>query len=134
MQFRLSVCTARRIDATTRQRPLRHAGSRPTVGIERTIPMRYRRHFLFLVTMLVLTNAAIAQVTQFAPQDWALDRIDQRNGPLNNAYSYTTTGAGVHIYLVDSGIRLDHAEFAGRLTVDADYVVPNGLGIDCNGH
>jgi len=27
---------------------------------------------------------------------WGLDRIDQRAQPLSSAYTYTSTGAGVH--------------------------------------
>jgi hypothetical protein len=34
------------------------------------------------------------QATQTNPP-WGLDRIGQRNLPLNSTYSYTTTGAGV---------------------------------------
>ncbi|HJQ37142.1 MAG TPA: S8 family peptidase [Thermoanaerobaculia bacterium] len=89
---------------------------------------------LVLFTVLAFSGAANAQVTQSAPSNWALDRIDQRTGPWNNSYTYTTTGAGVHIYIIDSGIRLDHTEFAGRLTVNADYVAPGDNGADCYGH
>ncbi|MDX2092565.1 MAG: S8 family serine peptidase [Kofleriaceae bacterium] len=46
---------------------------------------------------------------------WGLDRMDQANG-LNLAYQSYREGTGVHIYVVDSGIRGDHAEFSGRLT------------------
>lgn len=46
---------------------------------------------------------------------WALDRMDQPSLPLNQAYNFFFNGAGVHIYIVDSGIRGDHVEFAGRL-------------------
>lgn len=89
-----------------------------------------------LTTLLLfaVSGVAVAQTVQSYPTNWALDRIDQRNGPLSYSYGYTTTGAGVHIYILDSGIRTDHAEFAGRLTVDADFVSPVGGGADCNGH
>src|SRR4051794_30589632 len=36
---------------------------------------------------------------------WGLDRIDQRNMPWDNSYSYTSNGAGVHAYIIDTGIR-----------------------------
>ena len=45
---------------------------------------------------------------------WALDRIDQRNLPLNHNYSYSENGAGVFVHLIDSGIVLKHPEFEGR--------------------
>jgi subtilisin family serine protease len=42
-----------------------------------------------------------------------LDRIDQTSLPLNNAYNYATTGKGVKVFIIDSGIRLSHDEFSG---------------------
>jgi len=55
------------------------------------------------------------QGTQTPVPSWGLDRIDQRDPPLNNAYTYEFTGATVHIYIIDSGIRATHQEFAGRI-------------------
>ena len=43
-----------------------------------------------------------AVVTQNNPP-WGLDRIGQRDLPLNATYSYTTTGAGVNAYIIDTG-------------------------------
>jgi subtilisin family serine protease len=56
---------------------------------------------------------------------WGIDRIDQRDTPLSTTYTYTSTGAGVNVYVLDTGIRLTHAEFAGR----ANYI-PNGSNGD----
>ena len=39
------------------------------------------------------------------PATWGLDRIDQRDLPLNNTYNYNQTGQGVHAYIIDTGIR-----------------------------
>ena len=52
---------------------------------------------------------------------WGLDRIDQRDLPLSGSYSYTATGAGVKAYIVDSGIKADHVEFAGRVASGWSY-------------
>ena len=52
---------------------------------------------------------------------WGLDRLDQRDLPLSGSYSYTSTGAGVKAYIVDSGIKADHVEFAGRVASGWSY-------------
>jgi len=53
---------------------------------------------------------------------WGLDRIDQRMLPLNEEYRYTHTGEGVTVYIIDSGIHFDHAEFEGRASNGYDFV------------
>lgn len=63
---------------------------------------------------------------------WGLDRVDRRLLPLNTQYTYDTTGAGVHAYVIDSGINLAHSEFTGSIGAGADFI-GGGVG-DCNGH
>jgi subtilisin family serine protease len=47
---------------------------------------------------------------------WGLDRIDQRNAvTANRSYSFTSTGTGVNVYIVDSGVDADHPEFGSRV-------------------
>ncbi|MEP6713859.1 MAG: S8 family serine peptidase, partial [Ferruginibacter sp.] len=53
---------------------------------------------------------------------WNLDRIDQRSLPMDTTYSYTGTGAGAHVYVVDTGIRTTHQEFGGRADVVFDAI------------
>jgi serine protease len=66
---------------------------------------------------------------------WGLDRIDQRDRPLNGTYSYTTLAAGVHAYVIDTGIRSTHAEFGGRVSSTGYTAIGDGNGTnDCNGH
>ena len=55
---------------------------------------------------------------------WGLDRIDQRQLPLNSLYTYTQNGAGVTAYIIDTGIRADHTEFAGRVGTGYSSVNP----------
>jgi aqualysin 1 len=74
-----------------------------------------------------------AVVTQSNPP-WGLDRIGQRDLPLNGAYGYTTTGAGVHAYIIDTGIRSTHTQFTGRMGNGATFINDGRGTADCNGH
>jgi subtilisin family serine protease len=63
---------------------------------------------------------------------WGIDRIDQRNRPLSGTYTYTSTGSGVTVYIIDTGIQTSHPQFGGRAAVSYDAL--GGNGQDCNGH
>ncbi|HEX7708813.1 MAG TPA: S8 family serine peptidase [Thermoanaerobaculia bacterium] len=65
---------------------------------------------------------------------WGLDRIDQRNLPLNGSYTYDTTASNVNAYIVDTGIRRGHTDFGGRAVTGFDAITSGGTGEDCNGH
>ncbi len=65
---------------------------------------------------------------------WGLDRIDQRNLPLNGLFNTVGTGAGVNAYVIDTGILASHDEFGGRASVAYDAVGDGQNGNDCNGH
>ena len=65
---------------------------------------------------------------------WGLDRIDQRDRPLNGTFVYTRTGSGVKAYIIDTGIRRTHSQFGGR-AIHGYSAINDGRGsTDCNGH
>ncbi|XP_022093904.1 uncharacterized protein LOC110981045 [Acanthaster planci] len=79
-----------------------------------------------------VSEDGIAHTTEIP---WGLDRIGQRNLPLDNSFTTNSDykgGKGVEIWVVDTGIRTTHSEFGDRATVSFDAYGDNGE--DCNGH
>jgi subtilisin family serine protease len=68
------------------------------------------------------------------PAPWGLDRIDQRYLPEDDHYHYDSDGAGVTVYVVDSGVRVTHAEFGGRAVDGYDAFDRDWVAEDCTGH
>lgn len=65
---------------------------------------------------------------------WGLDRIDQRNLPLDGNFTATGSGQGATAYILDTGIDYVHAEFDGRATFGFDAIGDGQAGKDCAGH
>lgn len=105
-------------------------------GFAATLPgsalegIRRNPNVAFVESDAVMTMSATTQ----SPATWGLDRIDQRALPLSNSYSYDASGAGVHAYIIDTGILSSHVDFGGRVG-SGFTAITDGLGTtDCNGH
>ncbi|KAF8976622.1 hypothetical protein BGZ46_008115 [Entomortierella lignicola] len=63
-----------------------------------------------------------------------LPRISQRNLPLTTNYEYpSAAGQGVDVYIIDTGINIDHVDFEGRAHWGTN-TVPGAPNADDNGH
>ncbi|HEX9160227.1 MAG TPA: S8 family peptidase [Thermoanaerobaculia bacterium] len=69
-----------------------------------------------------------------ASAPWGLDRIDQRFLPLNGTYVSNVSGAGVNVYVVDTGILAEHVDFGGRVAAGFSAFSDGTGSTDCNGH
>jgi subtilisin family serine protease len=72
---------------------------------------------------------------------WHLDRINQAQLPLDGNGTFgQLTGAGVDIYIVDTGTRATHEQIIGRVVPGIDIPTNNGsskvnpVTSDCDGH
>ena len=99
------------------------AGELPAPAVE-----AIRRHPL---VEYVEEDAEMTVVGSQPGATWGLDRIDDRAG-LDGLYEWTTSGAGVTAYVIDTGLHTGHADFGGRASVGYDAL--GGSGQDCNGH
>ncbi|MBZ4015870.1 S8 family peptidase [Streptomyces purpurogeneiscleroticus] len=69
------------------------------------------------------------------PPSWGLDRIDQKTLPLNKSYVMPPGGgAGVSVYVLDTGVRTTHKDFGGRVRSGWDFVDDDKDALDANGH
>ncbi|WP_405789445.1 S8 family peptidase [Streptomyces sp. NBC_00029] len=81
---------------------------------------------------------ATAPGTRAPSNSWGLDRIDQKELPLDDNFTPEGNGAGVTAYILDTGIDYAHTEFGGpdasRATFGFDAVGDGRNGQDCQGH
>ena len=119
--------------ATTHRGNIKHVYQHALNGfaIEMTEEDAERLSQDFRVKYVEEDGVVTADATQSNPP-WGLDRIDQRNRPLNAIYTFNWTGAGVTAYVIDTGIRTAHTQFGGRAANVFDAF--GGNGQDCNGH
>jgi subtilisin family serine protease len=63
-----------------------------------------------------------------------LDRTDQRTGRNGQYNDFGFNGAGVHVYVIDTGVRATHTEFTGRVSTGFTAINDGNGSNDCNGH
>jgi subtilisin family serine protease len=81
-----------------------------------------------LLALVAMTEAARAAPDPLRSQQWGLDliRADQAHA--------VSLGAGALVAVVDTGVRTDHPDLAGRLLPGRDFVTPGATMHDGNGH
>lgn len=67
-------------------------------------------------------------------ETWGLDRVDQRDLPLDNSYAAPNDGSSVTAYVVDTGVAFDHPELEGRAVSGYDFIDNDSDASDCHGH
>lgn len=86
------------------------------------------------VLFVELDQPMFALDTQTPTPSWGLDRIDQRALPLSNSFTASAYGAGVDVYIVDTGVSTTHTDFSGRLRSGFSAINDGRGSNDCNGH
>lgn len=84
----------------------------------------------------IIADAPISLLdTDNSPSSWGLDRVDQTSLPLDSSFTYPNQGgAGVRVYVVDTGVQADNPDFAGRILPGFDVIGSQQQNTDCNGH
>jgi subtilisin family serine protease len=87
------------------------------------------------LVVFVEENVKVKVDAQSTAPIWSLDRIDARSGQDGAAFDTAgLDGAGVDVFVVDTGIRTSHVDFGGRAR-DGFSAIQDGRGsVDCNGH
>jgi len=86
------------------------------------------------VLSVELDQPMFALDTQTPTPSWGLDRTDQRALPLSNSFTASAYGAGVDVYVVDTGVSTTHTDFSGRLRSGFSAINDGRGSNDCNGH
>lgn len=72
---------------------------------------------------------------------WNLSRLDQSSAPADTSYTYpTSAGRGVPVYIVDTGVSPNPAQYQSRLLPGQNFAADRAVGSaspdtsDCDGH
>jgi subtilisin family serine protease len=99
-----------------------------------------RKVSIALAVALLAVSATPANAgVQTGVSSWGLDRIDQSTSTLDGTYNYPdTAGAGVRVYILDTGVQGNLPGFEGRVVTGFDalagFRARSQSNTDCNGH
>ena len=79
-----------------------------------------RRIYASELTAIPSTNTQTGLGDTFGTSRWGLNRISQRDLPMDGEYNWEFNGAGVRVYVFDAGVRVTHNEFEGRIAEGID--------------
>ena len=103
--------------------------------------MKKKISIALAVIVLAIGATPASAGVQTEVSSWGLDRIDynQTTETLDRSYSYPdSAGAGVRVYVLDTGVQANLAGFEGRVVSGFDAVAkfrePSQSNTDCNGH
>jgi subtilisin family serine protease len=69
----------------------------------------------------IYTNDVVTAIAVDSPVgSWGLDRSDQITGT-NDQYNYERNGENVDVYILDTGITIEHFDYVGRARHGADF-------------
>jgi subtilisin family serine protease len=95
-------------------------------------------HMALLPQVAHIESNAVVRINQQCKTEddatWGINRINQVSPQLDGMFRFTPdeAGAGVVVYVVDTGIRLDHIEFGGRAVWGTNTI--DKIDSDQNGH
>jgi subtilisin family serine protease len=105
------------------------------VGFAALLPESARTNLVADPTVHSVEPDEVVQVdTTQSDVTAGLDRIDQRTRKLNDRFHYSSTGAGVTVYVIDTGVYAGHSQFGGRVEPGKSFTGP-AADTDCGeGH
>jgi subtilisin family serine protease len=109
--------------------------------LSRKRKMKRQISIALAVALLAVGTTPASAGVQGEVSSWGLDRVDQTAGTatLDRSYKYPdSAGAGVRVYVLDTGVLGTLPGFGGRVLTGFDTLAglrtPHQANLDCNGH
>ncbi|HYO78436.1 MAG TPA: S8 family peptidase [Thermoanaerobaculia bacterium] len=114
---------------------LLHVYERALSGFAIRIPEAAARRLSALPDVLTVEEDALGEITATQTNaPYNLDRLDTRPRVYDGAYNYNRTGDVASIYIFDTGVRTDHAEYYYRIYSGFSAFNDQYWVNDCHGH